>query len=774
MIATRDGAEVPPALHGLHADPAVVHLSPRPLSPAGTGRLLADAAGHDPRERTVEVCHRISGGNPFLIGEVVLALRQSGQEVDDATVEAIASTAPESLRHAVMLRVGFLGPEAVAVARAVSVLGTDSDLTRISTLTGLDRPVAAAAVVRLVAARVLADASPQEFVHPLVRGAVYGDLTVVERSLLHEGAARLLDAAGAEEPRVAAHLLLTEAAGSPATADRLAAVGIDALEKGAPVIAATHLRRALAEPPAPDRTGSVLAALGRAELAVGDAEGAAAHLDAARLRITDADERVAAAIDLATTLTSTGDFRGAVRMLDETAVGLSGDAALRVDAVRTTIAFYVPELAPEAQQRMLGYAELAGDTPAERIALSNAAIARAFSTDSTAGDALPLARRALADGTLLGEAGLVASWGQASYVLVFGEDYAGVERESAMATTVARAQGSAEGTTSVELGGLQVELLRGQLPAAAAHGEAAVAFWDGPLADTIIERWATAAVGWLVEAHALAGDLERGRDLVAAWSARGDLDTPERVFVRYGAAVLAEAAGDHVCALEEALAFGRVSAAVGYEDRTAPWRAVAARSFYALGRRDEGIAIADEALAIARRWGTPGGLGGALHVRALADAPSAGTARLEEAVEILRTSERRLLLAAALVDLGVARRRAGHRREARTVLEEGMDLAARCGARPLADRARAELHVLGARPRRYLASGAQSLTATQRRIAELVAEGLTNREIAQAAFITQKTAETHVSAVLRKLDVRRRTEVAARLAEDPEAVGPAA
>jgi DNA-binding NarL/FixJ family response regulator len=97
-----------------------------------------------------------------------------------------------------------------------------------------------------------------------------------------------------------------------------------------------------------------------------------------------------------------------------------------------------------------------------------------------------------------------------------------------------------------------------------------------------------------------------------------------------------------------------------------------------------------------------------------------------------------------------------------------MDLAARCGALPLAGAARAELLVLGARPRRYWATGAQSLTATQLRIAELVAQGLTNRQIAQAAFISQKTAETHVSAVLRKLDVRSRHEVGARLAAELE------
>lgn len=767
VLASRDGAEAPAALSAVRASPAAARLAPRPLSAPATGRLLADAAGVDPGSRAVEVCHRISGGNPFLIGEVVLALHQSGQAVDDKTVGALESTPPESLSHAVMLRVGFLGAEAVAVARAVAVLGPDSDLAKVAELARLPREAAAGAIVRMVAARVLADATPQSFVHPLVRSAVYADLTAVERCLLHERAAAMLDDAGAEPERVAAHLLLTEPAADPTVAARLHAVGLAALAKGAPVIAATHLRRACAEPPARELLGPVLAALGRAELAAGAVAEAVAPLRAALPALRDDAARARAAIDLAAALTGTGDYRDAVRVLDGTGVGLDGDVALQLDAVRTTFALYVPELAPGAQRRMLEYAALPGDTTAERIALANAALATAFDTDAAATDALPLALRALADGALLSETGLDAAWGQALYVLLFAEEYEAVARETARATTVARRAGSAAGASAIALGGLQAGLLRGDLAGGAADGESALEVWSGPLADTVVERWATCAAGLLVAVHALTGEHARAREILHSWQARGDLDVPERVFVRYGAARLAEAEGDAALALEQASAFGRVSAAVGYEDRTAPWRLVAARALAGLGRHDEAVELADEAVRIARRWGAPGGLGAALHARAVVGAGGTDGPGLEEAIAVLRTAEHRGDLAAALVDLGVARRRAGRRRDARTVLEEGMDLAARCGARPLADRARAELHVLGARPRRYLASGAQSLTATQRRIAELVADGLTNREIAQAAFITQKTAETHVSAVLRKLDVRSRTEVAARLAADP-------
>ena len=91
-------------------------------------------------------------------------------------------------------------------------------------------------------------------------------------------------------------------------------------------------------------------------------------------------------------------------------------------------------------------------------------------------------------------------------------------------------------------------------------------------------------------------------------------------------------------------------------------------------------------------------------------------------------------------------------------------MAHHCGALPLADRAERELVAAGARPRRAALSGPDSLTASERRIAELAASGLSNQEIAQQLFVTRKTIETHLGHVYLKLEINSRRQLAAVLA----------
>src|SRR6202000_3473863 len=100
-----------------------------------------------------------------------------------------------------------------------------------------------------------------------------------------------------------------------------------------------------------------------------------------------------------------------------------------------------------------------------------------------------------------------------------------------------------------------------------------------------------------------------------------------------------------------------------------------------------------------------------------------GHAHLREAVAVVEPSSARLEHAKALVALGAALRRAGQRAESREPLRRGCELATRGGATPVADAARAELYSAGGRPRRDALSGPASLTPSERRVAELAAEG---------------------------------------------------
>ena len=112
-----------------------------------------------------------------------------------------------------------------------------------------------------------------------------------------------------------------------------------------------------------------------------------------------------------------------------------------------------------------------------------------------------------------------------------------------------------------------------------------------------------------------------------------------------------------------------------------------------------------------------------------------------------------------LVDLGATLRAAGQRTAAREPLLEGLTGAARCGARGLERRARAELAGIGVRPRGIEGAGPDALTPSERRVAEMASEGGTNREIAQTLFVTEKTVETHLGRAFRKLDISSRRQL---------------
>jgi DNA-binding NarL/FixJ family response regulator len=141
---------------------------------------------------------------------------------------------------------------------------------------------------------------------------------------------------------------------------------------------------------------------------------------------------------------------------------------------------------------------------------------------------------------------------------------------------------------------------------------------------------------------------------------------------------------------------------------------------------------------------------------------------LADAVTVLEPSPARLEYARALTDLGAALRRANRRAAARDPLRQALDVADACGASPLAERARQELRAAGGRPRRPRISGVEALTASERRIAAMAADGPSNPEIAQALFITKKTVEAHLGSAYRKLDIHSRNRLAAALRDGPE------
>jgi DNA-binding CsgD family transcriptional regulator len=212
--------------------------------------------------------------------------------------------------------------------------------------------------------------------------------------------------------------------------------------------------------------------------------------------------------------------------------------------------------------------------------------------------------------------------------------------------------------------------------------------------------------------------------------------------------------------VEELLQVGETVRLLPFDNPgTAPWRSWAAEGLRRLDRHDEARGLAADELALARRWGDPQTIGAALRVLGLVEGGTAGIGLLREAVEVLAGSQARLTYARALVDLGAALRRANQRTEARERLREGVDLALRSGAFRLAGRANEEIAATGARPRKVLQTGLDALTTSERRVGQLAAGGMTNKEIAQTLFVTIKTVEVHLSHAYRKLEISSRAQL---------------
>jgi DNA-binding CsgD family transcriptional regulator len=180
---------------------------------------------------------------------------------------------------------------------------------------------------------------------------------------------------------------------------------------------------------------------------------------------------------------------------------------------------------------------------------------------------------------------------------------------------------------------------------------------------------------------------------------------------------------------------------------------------------DEVRTLLEWELRAAQEWGTPRAIGVALRAMGLVEGGERGMVLLRESADALRSSPARLDLARSLTDYGAALRRANQRTDARESLREALELAHRCGATAIADLAREELSASGAKPRREMLSGVESLTPSELRVARLAADGMGNREIAQELFVSVKTVETHLGSAYRKLGLSSRRELPEALSE---------
>jgi DNA-binding CsgD family transcriptional regulator len=569
-------------------------------------------------------------------------------------------------------------------------------------------------------------------------------------------------AEGVDAEVVAAQLLRSELAASSETVGLLRAAAPLAVRRGAPEAGISYLRRALAEEPSGEERTALLAELGRAELVTRD-PAAADHLRQALAGCQDPLGRAAIRMDLADAVLN-GDFGLRLDLLRKTLdeLGdLAPDLSGRLEAlIAGTAAIHAREgeRIPDAMRRLSVLAD--GSGPAARIARLSLAFVMAIRSLRVE-DVEAHVKWGLDGGRFIAEdasESVFAMWAGHALVTVDALEPA-CSLASEMIAAAAR-RGSIGGFVEGSLVRAFAELRAGMLAEARADAQAAL-----DLARQHRLVWAVHGASYLAEILLDLGQPEAaGAVIEGARLNPGLVDSLPEVILFRARGIARWARGRIEEGIADVRAAGGLADAIGLGPMF-PWRqhlALMLRS----SSSSEARQLAETDLREANRLGLARGVGIALRTVAALGPDAEAVDLLKEAIGILENSPAVLELARAQLELGAALRRLHDQFAARELLRQALEIATRCGATPVAERARGEAVLAGARPRRPRLRGIHALTPSELRVARLATEGRSNREVAQALFITTKTVQDHLSSAYGKLQINSRAELATALAAD--------
>jgi len=749
---------------GTASDVASRPLTPLPLSSEACAAVVRAGFQEPVDEAFCAACYRATGGNPFLLRALLDELTDAAIAARADSAEAVLAMGPRVVTRSIVARLGTLCAAARPVAAALAVLGDGASVEELGALAGLSGGEVRRAAGELARVSILTRDEPFRLAHPIVRNAVYGDLMPDERDRLHRRAAGLLDGAGAAPERIVAQLLAVDPAGDRQVCATLRRAAGVALSAGASHSAVAYLRRALAEPCAEDERAELLVELGRAERLV-DGRAALAHLREALELTTDRGRYAEIATQLAWLLIMAARTEEAVATAEQALSGLGDqerDLRRRLEATILLAGFHDPARAAVCERVVarLGAVEHEQGLGARQIRAL--LLTDAYRGEASAAEVAARAGRLLADGLALREDNGRPGFMMPVKILIDADsEEAIVWLDRGLKR--AREEGDAQALTANLMFSSQAHLRRGEL---------ADAVLDGTEALEANERWRAhigrpARAGVLADAQIEAGDLDGAERTLAPLDRQiADMIGFHAFTFMTSRASLLLARGDPRGSLELTL-----DAASRFEPRSwrwLGWRSHAAMCLTALGEEpDRAAQLVEDDVRLARQWGAPGALGAALRTRGLVLGDQDDEDSLREAVAVLGGSICKLEHAKALVELGAMLRRTARRREAREPLRSGLELARGCGAAPLATRAEEELRATGASPRDVIRSGVDELTASERRVVRMAAEGMSNKQIAQALFVTVKTVEAHLHRSYQKLDVSSRAQLARALEQQP-------
>ncbi|MDN5931171.1 MAG: AAA family ATPase, partial [Pseudonocardia sp.] len=768
LVSTRPlppGSDVGRVLDGL-AERGAVRLGLGPLGGADIPALAAAVVGSPPGPNLRLQLSR-AGGNPLLVIELLAVLAQNGA-IDRAgglaEVGEVAASAAPSIT--ILHRLSFLSSDALDVLSMASVVGSTFSVGDLCLLSARPAARLAAPLREALRAGALAERGGRlGFRHELIRDALYTDLPVALRETLHLDLARALAAAGAPPRRVAEHLLRGPQAGDPEAVDWLRRAAEEALSHS-PAMAVELLDHAmeLADPISP-ASGLVAADRAVALMLAGRGEEGEAACREVLAHHRDPDREGALRWLLLRTTLIRGQAGKALEQIDQ-ALALSTAseperAHYRASASFARLLLGQLDSALDLAEQAIALAEPTNDSLA--ISESLHAKAQVLSFQGRLAESADLAVRAhrcLGPGYLPRGPQTVTT--TAGLMLIATDRVADGTAMLLRGREVNEALGAASGLALHHVVLADGLFLTGAWDDAVSEIEAGVGLdGEGP-------AWPVMSLGVLAMIAVHRDEIASARSHLAAAGAAlaagaGPM-RPHRMVL--AGALLAEVSGRD----DEALAtldagWGRFAAA----GMGAVFPELGPELVRRLMPAGERARAAEVAAAVQECAGQNPGVanieGAALLCRGLTEA---APELMVAAVEAYRRGAQPLAHALACEDAASALARIGRRPEARTLLGEAREQFEGLGAVRGEARTDAALRRLGLRrgsraPRTRATTGWDAITATEHKVIALVAQRLSNSEIAVRMYLSRRTVETHVSHALAKLGVGSRLELAAEV-----------
>lgn len=761
-------AELDGALRALLAAGAR-HLTLPPLGAAAVGELVSEMVSAEPGPGLLA---EVSGaaGNPLFITELLGALQQEGAiQVVEGQAEVTGATLPPTLRLTIVRRLSFLAEDTLQVLQAASILGAAFSLTDLALISGRPAIGLTAALTEAIQSGIVEDDGAQlRFRHDLIRDSIYEDLPASMRRGLHREAAARLAQSGTPALRVAEHFARGAGDGDNEAIEWLIKAAREAAP-GSPAAAADLLDRAitLMRPDDPDRDRLLIEQAGSLLLAGHIAEGEAISRGVLDRRHDPAVEG-AARLCLARALMAQGRHRdGLVEMecaAQSPGLTAAEHATARAFAGFARLSIGDPDGADGAARQASAAALAAGDPFPASIAMST--LAMISQSRGRLADALRSAYEALR----LAEDSLTRHGRQYPVQVSCGYILVELDRlEEARSTLEAGRRISEERgvrwplPTFGAMLGLE-RFVAGEWDDALAELESCL-----ELAEELGEENYTVnlahAIMALISLHR--DDLQRAA--AAERAANHDLAGRGAHFARWAPwprALLQEASGRPAQALATLNTSLRQNARLGITAEYPVMGADLVRLAVTVG--DSGLAqrVAATVGDVASRNDVAWLRGAALRCQGLADGDAHA---LAAAADAYAAASRPLELALASEEAAAAFVNQGDPGRARPLLERAIAGYERLDAYRDLARANAVLRLAGVRrgvrgPRNRPQFGWQSLTPTERTVAALVADGLSNPQIGERLFISRRTVQTHLVHVFPKLGISSRTQLAAQVA----------